>query len=399
MISAQMQPIRMGILSDLSPTVEAYMATYLAEYNNQAVSARMLQSYQRAWGVTDISMFPRVDGGRPGFAMLRWLDGPVQKILIGIEGTTSRTSWWNSESGVTRSLQVAGLPGRYWGAAVTDAAQIKAVLDSTGLFGAVLARPNTCIEFAGFSLGAGIAEVLAYTYRAANPLRQFFLYKFGSPRSGTANWNNGRSNRIPVVNVYNRRDPVHYMPAIGTRLSFSEGLLSNPIAESYVRDPVVTTYDENAIGTASYGNTFIGGDIGTIAAHYQTMNESNPWFWHDRQQYRYMFCVAVWTGNDVLAYRMLHLEHNDENTWQTNFRPGRGLQPDMLVMASPNPDDVTPSGPSVIAAVQTPPPAQVVLPQENSITGFNDQPGDWGSGIPVASRRQRLGRVRRVAAP
>lgn len=399
MISAQMQPIRMGHLSDLAPTVEAYMATYLAHYNNEAVGARMLLSYQRAWGLTDITMFPRVDGGRPGFALLRWLEGDVQKAIVAIEGTTERTSWWNRATGTSGSSVVGALPGRYWGTAVTYANQIKALLDGTGLFGAVLARPNTLIEFAGFSIGAGIAEVLTYVYKAANPTRQFFLFKYGCPRFGNARWNNGRSNRVPVVNVYNRRDPVHYVPACGTRLSFSEGLLSNPLIESYQRDPVVTTINERGEMDGAYSSTFIGADIGTIAQYYQTLDESNPWIAHDRNRYRYMFCNMLWAGNDVLAYRTFFLEHNDENTWGTNCSAGRGVQPDMLVLATPNPDDVHPLTPQVISAVQQPPPAQVVLPQSNFVAGGTSEGGSWGVEEPVVMRRPRAGRTRRISTP
>lgn len=398
MISAQMQPIRMGTLSDLAPTVEAYMATYLAHYNNAPVSARMLQSYQRAWGVNTITMFPRVDGGRPGFALLRWFDGAIEKQIVAIEGTSERTSWWNRATGVVGSSVVGTFTGRYWGTAVTYANQIKAILDATGLFPAILARPNSLVEFAGFSIGAGIAEVLSYVYAAANPNRQFFLYKFGAPRFGNSRWNANRNRRVPVVNVYCHRDPVHFMPATGTRMSFSEGLLANPIVESYERDPVVSTYDLNGIPTSAYSSTFVGGDIGTIAQYYQTMNADNPWFYHDRHQYRYMFCQNVWVGNDVLAYRLLHLEHNDENSWQTNFRPGRGVQNDMFVLQSPVPDDVVPETPSVIAAAQQPPPSQAILPQ-NAFGGVGGgEDADWNGVQPVAARRPRNGRTRRVPA-
>jgi len=237
---------------------------------------------------------------------------------------------------------------------------------------------------------------LTYVYKAANPVRQFFLYKFAAPRFGNARWNNGRSNRVPVVNVYDHRDPVWTLPSISTTISLGSGFLGAPAFEAYVRDPVVTTYDEAAIPTGEYNQRGFVNDVTTIAAYYHTMDASNPWFYHDRQQYRYMFCQRAWVGEDVLAHRLNFLEHNDENTWQVNFRPGRGVQGDMFVLAVPPPDDTVPSTPSVIAASQQPPPAQVVLPQNAFDFGVGGEDADWGAAQPIPARRFRLGRTRRV---
>ncbi len=399
MISANLQPIRMGILTDLAPKIEAYMATYVAAYNNQPVSARMLQSYQRAWGVTDITMFPRVDGGRPGFALLRWLGDGVNKAIVAIEGTTSYAQLWTSASGANRSLNVAGLPGRYWGTAVTYADQIKTLLDGTGLFGAVLARPNSLVEFAGFSLGAGVAEVLAYRYKLANPLRQMFLYKFAAPRFGNAGWNAGRNRQVPVVNILFNTDPIHAFPFTGTRLSFSEGLISNPLMETYQRDPTIERYDFVTRPQDGYPSTFTGHEIGLMAQFYQTYTPLNPWFYHDRNQYRYLMTWLAFRTSDLLDYRTRYLEHNDENTWQVFFNSGSGVRPEMLSIATPAPDDATPQNPEQLRAVQNPPPAQEVLDQGNwNIQGGTSEGGSWESSRPVEAGRVRTDRRRRVPA-
>lgn len=387
MISASCPRLRVGQLFDFGPEIEAFALTYLAQYNAEAMQPRVLTAFQRAWGMSSITYIPRVAGNEPGLCYAVYNGDGVNKVVVGIEGITNWRQLWSSSSGSLNPTTIAGTQGQVWGLAATYAAAIMAKLQADDAFMHEFTRPNAVLHWGGFSMGGAIAEILTERFHLLRPGKLMRLFKWGAPSVGTARWNESRFSRVFALSTYLETDPADNFPAAGLRLGF-DGFLSSPIAPiRYAYDPNQTIWDRRGAHVRAIRGHFIGGVVGLTADYYRTLNEDNPWFWHSMDQYRNMYCEMLYERNDLLKYRFNYLEFNDENSWQVNFAPGRGFQPDMKTVLGTQPPDVRPFNATVAAQVTAEVQPQPIAVQDQFATSVLEGGGDrWGLDDPVVTQ-------------
>ncbi len=393
MISHALPRIRVGYLTDFAPTVEAYMMTYLAAYNGAALSTRCLDAYQRAWGMSDITLFPRIAGNRPAFAMVRYMGAGPNKVIIAMEGTTSPNQLWNLPDGHIGTASVVPLSGRVWGIAGEYAFAIRQILTVNDAFNAAIAIPGCNVTFTGFSLGAAIAEIMAFQHKNQFPTHQVHVQKFACPRVGTHNWVVNQNPRVHVKSTYYHIDPVQEFPNVTCRIAgFGIGGSILPQNDNYRKNANMQVIKPDGELSDGHSDGYRGNPMLAAAAFYRDHAEPNPWFYHDRHQYRY--ALQNMSHPDHLAYRLGYLEHNDENTWQSMFRRGGGVRPEMLALGAPAPDNTRPASEEIwrlIRGEQLPPVVAAQTPvaqyQPDTHSAWSAS-GDWDVYNPRRTRRR-----------
>lgn len=323
---------------------EGFMAAYLASYNAAGTNPRVVQSYTRAFGFDAIYRFPRV-GQVPSFVVLKYVDGNNRRIVVGIEGVPN-------PSFLVTILCARGLPavaaqqGRvlqlFWDAATSIMAQINAA--------GILDTPATGIEdwqLSGYSLGAGIAEVMATRLGgtgANGSTRTVVCTKYGSPRVGNANWNNYLASRsdISIFTEYCGDDPIYNFPRQMPNTAYTAATSFGAIWTNFdLASPLaVRDFYTGDVARRHQGNT---ADLLRLV-NYLTQSYSvppNPWYWHSIFSYRLMLMNRLGGLTvDLDYYRFRWLEHEDENSFGSTWQRGVAMARSAFTLLDPPPDDV-----------------------------------------------------------
>lgn len=383
MLANQMPPLTWAAYSAIDEICECYAYCYLARYNGAAQSTSSAQSFTNAFSPSNISRGARVDGGAPSWVVVLYDYGQVKRLVVAIEGMTSTSQLSPAWVG-PNSQSMNPLPGFCYSSFAIFATAIMADLMANPFFANNIGTPGCQVTFTGFSLGAGVAEILAVKCKAAFPNAQYRLVKFGAPRVGDANWVDGIDPNIDSKSYMvgnDRIDLVPYFTSAGvnslsltvlgqftsyapnvnqTRWNMTTGNYIPPPEESY----------------SAYAATLIA------LADLPLTNPQSPWFYHDYDAYRLAFNNLAAFADSYSSYRFRYLEFNDDNQWQVNYHVGASAYIGLAGLGTePAPFDQFPS-PAEIAremrrneqprVPQNPMPVAPVLP-----TRVVPSPGLW----------------------
>lgn len=340
MLSVYLPPVARRQINQRGEMLEAFALTYLASYANGVLPASVIDSYKRSFGCDSLVGIPR-DGNTPAYVVAFYFAPKTPQVVIGIEGL------WTAGQVVSlnRGFDGADAGGGTVVSAFLDyASTIRTHLEAFPTFVEAL-QANSLVTFAGYSLGGAVAELLAHELDAhvGGPGRgkgaRFVVRKYGAPRIGDAFWYRHRGDGdITYINEMLWSDPIWLYPRyVPTSLPFSPFGGQLTIPQGINRDPDVRSWYF----------------LGTVAGDYPDMNQidaaflltqllrdntpNNYWFYHLQNSYRYtMTCVANHLqGLDY--FRMIGLEHPDENTWGTMFQPESVWDQSWFQIADPAP--------------------------------------------------------------
>lgn len=390
MLSHPLGPVQLQPHISMEEAAQCLAYSYLSYYAGSPLEPRVVTAFERAFGHNTIIAFPPTTPalGIPlaGAMAFIWNDGLFKRVLIAIQGMTQtgQIGRANISDCVIPPFALDALPGR----SGHVFRQFKRHAD--GLWSQIIANPillaainteRTVMTFTGHSLGAAVAEILASNFKYANPHRRVRLCKFASPRIGTRSWEPFLNGSSPTLSVVCGRDPIHFVPAVGMRMSigFNIETTMNPMNyfQNLRRDHVVYRIRRDSPQwTLGYTNDGIYNEIGAAAWSLNAIEPGNPWFDHLIASYRLGFMNFAASANDTLRLRFNYLEMPDENTWQRAFYPGANdwrlwnvidpIQPD----AASVPSDLVPGPNAASDPVNNPAPQD---PLENpSIGGVRD---------------------------
>jgi len=329
---------------------QCFAFCYLASYNHDAIPARVQLSMSRAWDYDSLLAVPRVVGGRPAYTVAIWNNTRVKRVIVAIEGMTSLGQVWTAQNGWS-GVNPAGMDGWVQSSFDAHSLTITAELVANAPFMNAITVPGCQLQFSGFSLGAAIAEVLAAKFDKTYADLRVQLYKFASPMVGSGTWANSR--QMPGVrwNYYCAYDPIFLLP-YGLLRSINR-LYTVPFANVMFFAPNRPLSNLNfrfePIEPRNFNNGARGMDenyfnyVDACGMTHATMNERNWWWWHDREQYRAMFCGLVSKLDNHWHYRFRYLEFDDDNQWGQQYRPGDQFLPFFKEIADPAPSAVVAS--------------------------------------------------------
>lgn len=365
----------------------AHSFCYLASYNHAAVPARVQTSLSRAWDYDALQTVQRVPAGRPGYSVAIWNRTGLARVIVAIEGMTSRQQIYG-ELGGFNSSSVTGCEGHVHTSFETHANTIIAELGANAEVQAALLVPGCQFWLSGFSLGAAIAEVMACKYYVTTPNFGVKVYKFASPMVGSSRWANSLQMPPERLNIYCMWDPIHCLPFACVRPFAAGGFTLYQAFTFMAPGRPIARYDMrfDDIPLGNFGGGRMSGEeayllfIDAIQHTRRALDENNWWWWHDQDQYRAMFCGLVSRAESRWHYQYRYLEFDDDNQWGQMYRPGAGLQTAMKVLADPAP-----------AAVEVP-----IGVQEPGLSSGGD---DWGGGYTQEQQGRVVSRTQSFANP
>ncbi len=380
---------------------EAMAMSYWAGYNDVAISARVLESQKRAWGVVYAKHFPRVVDVMPGMIHVRVGTADEYRSIFAIEGMASI----RQILGNTASLNPVGCFG------VGTSAVASAFFDAaTACSAALLADAEAAADlnsvgrictFTGHSQGAAVADILSRVKKHLVPTKPIRCIKFASPRVGSANYRNRRPSSLLHAGIYTERDMLGSMPVINY-IGFT-GLGLNPANALvyYAEDSPTSTINHNGTEPTP-GHEFFS-DVRWIPAlrfYTHTPLPSNPFYTHTVDYYKMLMTAWAVAGNDEFTYRMKYLEWEDDHSFPTLWTPGAQIVP-AKATGEPFPLDVQPIN-NVVAAMSLDRDGGTV---EGGDWGGNEDPAvdapwivgdDWGVQPVMVTSTNRQRRTRRV---
>jgi len=387
MLTERLPQEESGTRTTYGELFESFALTYLSQYSSETMQPRVFTAYQNSYGMTNIVNYPRVVGGRPGYLIAYYSDAPQKKVVVAIEGTTSASQLaaWNRNPG---SLTLTGTFGRIHAPFVNHANTILTELRANTAFWGFSQGSDVQIIFTGFSLGAAVAELCAEQLKTEAPAKFICVNKFGSPRVGNARYRDNLRSDVRRWNVYCNDDPIHIFPQFANHNMIS-GWDSVGVPFTYfVPDVECTRYTRNGDEHGGFSGLTVATSIYYAGKFFQTINPQNPWYDHALNTYRLMMSNFCWNGNELIKARFLSLEHNNENSWQVNFRPSATVQTSFLQLITPAPDPIYPPNmnvaPILIPGTIRP---RIQVQAEPAGTGG----GDWGEPVNV----QPISRFRR----
>jgi len=403
MISVSLPPVFAGWRSIThGEFYEAFAMSYWAGYNDVPISARVMDSQRRAWGVFYAKHFPRELGVRPGMIHVRVGTPDEYRTIIAIEGMASISQIL----GTSAALDPTGFNGigtpsvvnAFFTAAAACATELLADTEAA----ADLNSPGRIVTYTGHSQGAAIADIFARQRKAALPNKQIRCIKFASPRVGTSRYVSQRPASLMQVGFYTDGDCIGSMPVINYAAFTPLNINPRNQLVYYVDDEATKTLNINGTEPES-GHEFVS-DVRWIARlryFTHTPLPSNPWYSHTADFYK--MCMTAWAvaGNDEFAYRMRWLDWEDDYKFGQTWTPGAPILPAKSI-SDPLPADVPPPNEAIRRmAIDDGHAAGDWGGERDPIadTDGDTLGGNWGETQPVietAQRRQR--RTRRVQA-
>lgn len=343
MLASGMTP-RLPAGDDGTPgMLEAFAQTLYTSYNGALRNGRPLLSYQRAYAMSDQTLFSRVPDARPAWSLWSWTNNNENRMTVAIEGLTSLSQLdllWAGECAVSAT----GLFGHVLKVVRDYGDSIFAELTTHAHFLAVFQPMKTKFVFAGFSLGAMIAEYLAMRFKATFNSHWNRVFKFGAARVGSPRWYNTNARPDTTWNVFLETDPINGI------LSWSSNhatLIANALIGdiyTYWAPGLPHTYiGMDGVDSPQRPPGSVNHDLITQAGLLGRGDPNSPWQWHRIQRYRYaMLQMAMRWPWDVWA-RFRYLEHADENNWaqQYSLNNGQWQVPNEVLPGDP-PDTAIP---------------------------------------------------------
>lgn len=363
MLENAMAPLAWSNQSRIDNACECFALTYLASYNTNDLGTRTRESFRRAYAPDTLMVVPRVPGGRPAFSFAKWTGAALPRMTVAIEGMTSLSQLWVSQSG-TAAAAMTPLPGYVYGAFKTYAETIyNTIKNDPVVFGAGF-LPQTGIQFTGFSMGAAIAEIVATLFQKDFPTLNVRLWKFASPRVGNAAWTQSVERVVNTENTYVGRDRIDVIPYMtNTEIAFFDNPL-NRFHTLYARNEPFERIDiqgrpintDNGDGLRQY--------LEVIGDRNRTVESSNFWLWHNYDAYRLALCNQAVNHNSDSQDRFRYLEFDDDNGWQVNYRGGAVAWAGLKEMLGTNPPNFVNAVPKDVAEARVQALAQPIIPQD-----------------------------------
>lgn len=406
MISRQMPRIVLGSEINTEEITQALALTYLSQYCNETLDDRVRQCFFRAFGMDYLWAIPDNGDNKPGCILSSWENDDGPQMHVAIHGVQGVGSVWELLTPVGYSA-ITGLAGSLWTAFKTAADDLLIPLSSGSDEGRLASNESyvrlkshrrLTITFSGHSLGAAMAELMAYRFKDRHESADVRLIKFGSPRVGNAAWRDNRNRYVKFASVYNGRDPIHYFPWIPSELSFLTLGAANLVVRSPARDdaPMRLDPDEGRI-RSTYLGTWSGAEIDAGLFAFRSHVFSNAWYDHSMNSYRLSWMSYLAQMQDAAQYRFNFLEHPDENNWHQLFTPGMRQWESLTGFSGGgDADPIAPIAPRVEQLADAPAPAPRIAPiaQDDGLL-FGPFRSDF-SAPPVANITRRPTRRVRV---
>lgn len=344
MLARQLDPIRIEDNTPYAHLCQSFALAHLASYNNPGPQAHVWEtSFYRAFAINNFVWWPRVPGGRPAVVMAYIPYGLTAHLVVAVEGMTSLSQIWSAWTGAHTYVPVPNLPGVVHGTFKSYADDILALVYANSYWANVINERTTFVTFCGFSMGAAVAEIMAYTHRKTYRSQAIFCHKFGAPRFASDIWVNRRDAGVSHQSIYLGGDPVTDLLVRGmTRTSDGVFGMPNGVTEN-VLDPNAeswTLFGERDGVPPPISNRSA---LHSYAQSRQAITNANPWRNHLGKAYRYMFCRYASRSADLLNLRMLYLEYPDESNWQLiwrNLTPPDFSGLEILIPPPPSYDDI-----------------------------------------------------------
>ncbi|MBV9075162.1 MAG: hypothetical protein JOZ10_16170 [Acidobacteria bacterium] len=343
MISVSLPPVFFGGNISLGEVYEAFACTYWARYSTLPISARVLQSMQRAWGIVDATMYPRA-GAIPGMVGVRVGTGAQYRVVIGIEGANNVGQLLSSPNALSAQT-ITGCQGRVASYIKDSYLGCLAAIPALTPMASALLNPRVPVTFTGHSLGGAIAEVWANALKNAVPGKTVRYIAFGAPRVGTKAWMEGKHPGVKFVHLYSEFDQIHRIPQDNTFSLQSlgpGGLLLQRAA--YVRENSAQTVNRHGqVSLSLPENFFTHPSIAVVMNGMPVAPTPGSYWWnHQANVYRtFLMSRAIHSGDEI-PYRFNHLEWENENQWQVLHRMGADYDPAWNNLILPGPAEVEP---------------------------------------------------------
>lgn len=341
MIDRTLPPVRLGVEGDYGDLLQSLMLSYLARYSSGEIDFRTAQCYYRAFGIDTLQFWPRVNGGRPGFLLAKIPLVLGNHYVVAIEGMTSLNQMWTWSHLDDGMVPLTGRPGHVFSFVANYAAQIGDILQTYFAGGIEWGNPLNDFTFAGHSLGASVAQVLAsnfqYAYRAASVR----VRGFGGLKHGSSAWYGGMNSRILTAWIYLENDPTFYVNFSGICYT-SSGTFGIPYRDTRCFAPYEMQWVTLSGLTAATPNQgSVGPYFASTANLLRAFDRSNPWWFHWADTYRLMAMRLAARERDLLELRINYLEHPNENKWQNVFSPDNEWDESWFLKSDPPPEVYT----------------------------------------------------------
>lgn len=341
MLDRTLPPPELPQGAGLAEQSQAFALCYLASYGGTTPSQRVLDSFGRSYGISQFLFFPRVVNTRPAFVVSRTEYNWGNHVVIAFEGMTSSIQLWQNFSNPT-DAEAINNPGGHTYAPfkiLRDACETLMAGNATLL--AWLVAPGSVVTFAGYSLGAAVADLIAARFQADNPARVVRLRKFSSPRVATVQYFNARSPRLMVSSMLNEGDQIYTLP-LASFATLGQTATTLMFLNGYALDPSTITIDYR--GNAVAGRPWFNPARGlSFIANYVAGSPTNAQILpHRMDSYRHLLCCLCDNVPEPMTrYRFRYLEFPDDNAWQNNWRYQPAFDPTWKALLDPAPDPQT----------------------------------------------------------
>jgi len=308
--------------SEFAEVSEAFAFTYLAQYCDTPPSARCIESYKRAYDFDEISFIPSMPGGPPGGLVAIWRGAYRPKVMVAFRGISSWSQLVPLRTGPT-AVAYESQPGMVYAPFVANAAALQAALAGNALWTEAWGTRGMPICFAGHSMGGAMADLLADHYQRASFSKVIRCVKFGTPNFASGDFCDRRVRIRKTYNVYTWADPIGYMPTAGVTRSTIIGVTPSVsvflfAGQRATESPkLFVDFQGNMAEQFTYSLTSVLADAARLSIF--PGGRGNIWWFHLMNTYRYCMLSRAVRNNHPDRWRLVYLEHPDENGWAKSF--------------------------------------------------------------------------------
>lgn len=301
--------------------LEAAALVHYSEYPGAAGGTRSFLSIQRAFSVVDTGELG--DNLSPSLRARWWKidDGSMHgRYCFTFGGARNlsemRQGRYDGASGSTGTFH----NGWAWQACKIAAENmLTAIVALPSIADHITHRRSIELVFAGRSMGAAVADVLALRMRQAHPLFRPMVAKFNPTCVGSKDYHLPRFQNHPKRNWRTLMDPAHGFPEnsiAGIQVGL-RGLIPTGIT-FYTKDPTVESFDRLGTKRDGYGPA---GNL-SMAQLFEGFSypeaDGNQWTHHEMRAMRRAILQSLAGREDLNRYRFRYLEMPDEWTEQNN---------------------------------------------------------------------------------